>query len=227
MATAAEPRTRTHVPEKRFLITNVGWDGYEALLRIVGDRPIRITYDRGDVELMSPSIDHEKYKGLFARVLWALTEELEIPRVGLASMTWRRKDVDRGLEADECFYVDHAEEVMNKKVIDLTIDPPPDLAIEIDITSSSLDREGIYAALKIPEIWRFDGDLLRVARLTRDGTYQLGDQSFVFPWLPLDDVAQLILEGETGDQSRWGRRVRRWVREEIAPRLGKGPEARG
>jgi Uma2 family endonuclease len=217
MATATEPRARTQPSEPRFLIQGVGWEGYQKLLDVLADRPIRLTYDRGDVELTSPSIPHEKFKVLFGIFLRALVEELEIPCVGLASTTWRRRDLDRGLEADECFYLAHAEQVMTKSSIDLTIDPPPDLALEIDITSGSINRQGIYAALGIPEIWRFDGESLRVSLLQPDGGYRESDHSASFAPLPLDELAGWVQRGETMDQSRWGRDVRQWLRQDIAP----------
>jgi Uma2 family endonuclease len=217
MATVTESRPRTQPSDPRFLIQGIGWDGYEKLLEVLADRPIRVTYDRGDVELMSPSIAHEKFKVLLGIFVRALVEELEIPCVGLASTTWRRRALDRGLEADECFYLAHAEEVMTKNTIDLAIDPPPDLALEIDITSSSIDRGAIYAALRIPEIWRFDGESIRVSLLQPDGFYSDSRQSAGFPQLPLEELANWVQRGETMDQSRWGREIRQWVRRDIVP----------
>ena len=230
MATTTETPAGTSITEagQRFLLQNVGWDGYEAMLRIIGDRPIRLTYDRGDLEIMSPSRKHEKSKGMLGRLVEAMTEVLEIPRTSDGSTTWRRQDLDRGLEADECFYFhDHAEQLAGKEEIDLETDPPPDLAIEIDITRSSLDRQGIYAALGVPELWRFDGESLRVFRLRDDRTYELCTASPMFPFLPLDEVVRLLKQGATMDQSRWGRIVRAWIRDDLAPRYQGRPDAAG
>ena len=120
---------------------------------------------------MSPSSMHERYNCLFRRMIETLTEELAIPIKGAGSTTFKREDLERGLEPDSCFYLANERRIRGKRELDLTIDPPPDLAIEIDITSSSLDRQGIYAALGVPEIWRFDGESLRVYQLQPDGTY--------------------------------------------------------
>jgi Uma2 family endonuclease len=220
MATTTEPQAQVtgNDTDRRFVLYDVGWQGYEAMLQIVGDRPIRLTYDRGNLELMSPSPKHEKSKGLLGRLVETLTEELEIPCISAGSTTWRREDLDRGLEPDECFYLfDHAEQLADKEP-DLSVDPPPDLAVEIDITRSSLDRQGIYAALGVPEVWRFDGESLRVYRLKPDGAYEACGTSPAFPFFPLVEVARLLKEGATMDHSRWGRMVREWVRHELAPR---------
>lgn len=225
MATVIEPRTQPAEAERRFLLTDVGWDGYEAILKIVGDRPIRITYDRGDLEFFMPGRPHERYKHLLGRMIVDVTVELEIPCIGAASTTWRRQDLDRGLEPDECFYLASMERIIDKEELDLTIDPPPDLAIEIDISRSSLDRMGIYAALGVPEIWRFDGKTLRVGRLGEEGTYLPCPSSPALPFLPMDEVVRFLRLAEGMDHSRWGREFRAWVRDELAPRHRGGAGA--
>src|SRR5688500_6748040 len=106
----------------------------------------------------------------------------------MRSVTLRREDLERGLEPDNCFYTTRWRAIIGKKRFDLTRDPPPDLAIEIDVTSSSLDRQGIYAALGVPEIWRFDGESLRVFQLGPDGDYRACERSPTFPELPLEGV---------------------------------------
>jgi Uma2 family endonuclease len=230
MATTTESQPKATITEtgQRFLLHNVDWHFYETMLQLIGDRPVRLTYDRGNLELRSPSRKHERNKGLLGRLVQAVTEELEIPCTGEASTTWRREDIERGLEPDECFYVyDHAEQLAEKEEIDLNTDPTPDLAIEIDITRSSLDRQGIYAALGVPELWRFDGESLRVLRLRDDRTYEPCTASPTFPFLPLGDVVRLLKQGATMDQSRWGRMVREWVRNELAPRYQGRPDAAG
>src|SRR4051812_17622495 len=129
---AAKPRPA--IDGQRFVLYGVGWEGYQTLLKLVGDRPIRLTYDRGDLELMSPLTPHERFKSLLGRMVEAITEELDIPVISAGSMTFNREDVDRGLEPDECFYPANAGRVRDPDHIDLNGDPPPDLAIEIEIT---------------------------------------------------------------------------------------------
>jgi Uma2 family endonuclease len=218
MATIAEVRAGEGPAEPRFVLYGVGWRGYETMLDLVGDRPIRLTYDRGNLELMSPSQDHEKVKSLVGRLVEALTEELDIPSISLGSTTWRREDLDRGLEADECFYLfDHAERFQGR-TSEPGVDPPPDLAVEIDITRSSLNRQDIYGALGVPEVWRLDASSLQVLLLRPDGRYDTATSSRLFPFLPLDEVARRLREGAAMTHSLWGRQVRAWIRDELAPR---------
>jgi Uma2 family endonuclease len=215
MATTTEIRSRPLEPESRVVLHGVGWEGYETMLKLVGDRPVRLTYDRGDLELMVPSLDHERYKSLLGRLIETLTLELDLPCDAAGSTTWRKQLEDRGLEPDECYYLANAERVVGRKV-DLSVDPPPDLAIEIEISRSALDRLGIYAALGVPEVWRFDGEALRVEQLQADGTYQEVVVSPSFPFLPLNEVVRWLRLAETMGQTPWLRQFREWVREELA-----------
>jgi hypothetical protein len=137
----------------------------------------------------------------------------------------RREDLDRGLEPDECFHLfAHAEQVCGRES-DLSVDPPPDLAIEIEMTRSALDRLGIYAALRIPEVWRFDGQTLQVLAIQADGTYAACEASPSLPFLPLAEVVRFLNQAETMDHSRWGRAFREWVRNELAPRFRREGDA--
>jgi Uma2 family endonuclease len=217
--TTTEPRTRVLEPEPRFLLRGVGWAGYEAMLGIVGDRrSVRITYDRGDLELMSPSSEHEEFGHLLGRVVVTVTEELRIPCRGLRSTTWRKQLKDRGLEPDECYYLARFPRVRGKKKIDLSVDPAPDLAIEVEISRSALDRMGIYAALGVPEVWRFDGETLRVEQLQADGTYAEVEASPSLPFLPPAEVVRWLGLADTfPGQTAWLRQFREWVRATLAP----------
>lgn len=232
MPTVAEkPRVARIIPlplplvdGQRFLIHNVPWSGYEAMLAILGDRPIRVTYDRGDLELMSPSIAHEESGRLLGLFVQALAEELGFPCLGLKSATWRRRLEERGLEADESFYLANAERIvaLGKKV-DLNVNPPPDLCIEVEITRSALERMPIYEALGVPEVWRYDGETLRVAALGPDGTYSYGDQSPSMPFLPIAEVVRLVALAEGMEHARWGRMIRSWIRHNLPP-IGDRPD---
>jgi Uma2 family endonuclease len=194
----------------------VTWQTYEALLRDVTNRRIRLTYDRGRLEIMTPLFRHESYAGALGELVRALAEELNVPIKSGWSTTFRRQDLERGLEPDRCFYVRHVSAIVGKLEIDLSRDPPPDLAIEIDIMSSSLNRLGIYAALGVPEAWRFDGERFEVLR-RRDATgYDRCEASPTFPSLPVPDVAALLHEVVAMDDLSQVRRLREWVRERAA-----------
>jgi Uma2 family endonuclease len=206
--------------EQRFLLQAVNWQFYETLLNALGDRPVRLTYDRGNLELMSPSFEHETYAYLLGRFLDILTLELKIPMKACRSTTFRRQDLDRGLEPDNCYYLRHAAQLRGRREIELTRDPPPDLAIEIDITRSSLDRMGIYAALGVPELWRFDGEALQAYRLGAGGGYEPSAQSLAFPFLPLAEVVPFLHQGLTAaDDTGVAEAFLAWVRQRILPGL--------
>jgi Uma2 family endonuclease len=217
MATIAEPKVGKVEGERRFVIYDVGWEGYQTLLGLVGDRPIRLTYDRGNVELMSPLLVPERYRNRLGFMVETITEELDIPRIGGGATTFNREDEDRGLEPDECYYLANAERIRGRERVDLTVDPPPDLAIDVEITHGVLNRLGIYAKLGIPEVWRFDGETLSVLLLGDDGTYAPSATSAAFPFLPMDEVSRFVREGEP-DDTRWGKAFRAWVRDVLVPR---------
>jgi Uma2 family endonuclease len=222
MATAVETKaTRALHGEHRFLLRGVGWEGYEALLGMVGDANIRITYDRGDAELMSPLIHHEHSKKMIVRLIEALTEEMNLPCEGAGATTFRKPLLDRGLEPDECYYLAHATLMFGRRTLDLSVDPPPDLALEIAITKSALDRMGIYAALAIPEVWRFDGETLAIECLQADGSYQSVAVSPQLPLLTPTEVIRWVELGQKVGQTAAIRRFRAWVRKKCNPRRKK------
>jgi Uma2 family endonuclease len=219
MATISEPRVKSIEGERRFVIYNLGWQGYQTLLKLFGDDGPRMNYDRGNVELMSPHIIHERIKKLMGRMVEAVTEELDIPCVAAGSTTFNSEILDRGLEADDCFFLANAGRIRGMESVDMTIDPPPDLAIEIEITTSLIDKLGIYAALGVPEIWKHDGEVLTVLLLQPDGTYAPSETSASFPFLPMGEIARFLREYEPINDTRWGRAFRAWVRDEIVPRV--------
>ena len=220
IATEIKPpnRAKPEIGEHRFIIYNVGWEGYQGLLKVVGDHGPRLTYARGNVELMSPLIPHEGYCKRLARIVETIAEELEIPIRSARSTTLNREDLDRGLEPDESYYIASVGRIGNRMELDLEVDPPPDLAIEVEITNSILDKLEIYARLGVPELWRFDGEVLTVLLLQPDASYAASPRSTAFPYLPLDEIARFLLDPEMSDESRWGRDFRRWVREILLPR---------
>lgn len=168
---------------------------------------------------MAPSFYHENYSRLICRLIQTLTVELQIPLVSGGGTTFRREDLQRGLQPDECYYIAHASEVRGQSEIDLSTAPPPDLAVEVDVTRSSLNRQGIYASLGVPEIWRFDTRRLQVYLLKRRGAYRLSKTSSAFPFLPMDDFAKFLVSGVNIDETEQAIAFAEWVRNDIAPRL--------
>jgi Uma2 family endonuclease len=197
--------------QQHIVLDDVSWQFYQRLLEEIGDRPIRVTFNDGSLEMMAPLPLHERWKSRIGRLVEALSEELDIEIETLGSTTFRRDDLEKGLEPDECYYVQHAAAVHGKDEFDLTADPPPDLAIEIDITHRSVPRQPIYAALGVPELWRFDARQLTVLRL-RDGTYHASSGSEVFPFLPMAQFQAFVMRMEDEPQNRVLREFRNWLR---------------
>jgi Uma2 family endonuclease len=197
---------------QHLLLENVSWELYEKLLREVGDRPLRMTYDNRRLEMMSPLPEHEEVKKLIDALIRALTIELDIEVKSLGSTTFHRQDKAQGLEPDECYYFIHERQMRGRKRLDLKKDPPPELVVEIDITHRSIDREPIYAGLGVPEIWRWDGTKLECLQLAGEA-YQRALQSLAFPFLRPADLTRFIrLRNRTGENAIL-RKFREWVRE--------------
>jgi Uma2 family endonuclease len=192
---------------------------------MVGDQPVRLTYDRGDVELMSPLPKHERKKSLLGQFVRILARELRVPVMPMGSTTFSREDVDKGLEADESFYLGDLERVRDPDHIDLHIDPPPDLAIEIEITRSAFDRMGIYGVLGVPELWRFDGRTLRVMLRQVDGSYRQSKKSAAFPDVPMDELARFAIREGKRDENAEVDEFWAWVRDDLLPRIQPRREA--
>jgi len=155
---------------------------------------------------------HENVKRLIGRMIEAFTEELNIEIESASSTTFKREDLERGFEPDECYYIEHAAAICSKDDIDMTVDPPPDLIIEIDISRSSLNKFGIYRALGIPEVWRYDGESLRLYVL-HDNDYIEVQQSRVLSQLPIDTLTYLLSQRSLLGETQLVRQFRSRVRE--------------
>jgi Uma2 family endonuclease len=200
--------------EQRFVFRDADWEMYQGFLELLGQRPVRLTYDRGVLELMTLSFGHERLAELIGDFVGVITDELDMPRQNGGSTTFNRKDLDRGLEPDKCFYLANEPQVRGKDEIDLAVDPPPDLAVEIDVSRSSIDRLTIYAALRVPEVWRFDGDELTIYRLNPAGGYAQSSTSGHFPQLAMGEIVRFLKLANTMDQTKLVRTFRDWVRQQ-------------
>jgi Uma2 family endonuclease len=197
----------------RFLLDGVSWQEYTRLLRAFQERPsIRLTYDRGRLEIMTVSFEHEHYSWLLGRLAIALTEELGLPIMGGGSTTFRRYAKRRGLEPDNCYWITSEPKVRGKLKIDIRSDPVPDLAIEIDISRSSKRRMCIYASLRVPEVWRFDGRALSFHILRSNETYEETTESGIFRGLRADDLLRFLTQRGREDENTIIRRFRAWIR---------------
>jgi len=204
-------------PEHHAVLHGIRWETYERLLEELEDRRLRLTYDSGTLEIMSPSRPHERVKHVIRRMIDAMTEELDVPIQGGGSTTWRRRDLEKGLEPDECYWVQSEAAVYGRMELDLRVDPPPDLAIEVDVYSPSLNRLKIYGALGVPEVWRWKDGHIEIHLRQLDGSYTLGDESACFPWLPMDGFRTWVDRGLAERETPWIRAFRAWVRDSLRP----------
>jgi Uma2 family endonuclease len=207
----------------RYLLRGVSYATYRALsvdLENAGSRT-RLTFDRGALEFMSPSYHHEHQGFLLSRLIEAIAVGLRLPLLAAESTTLTREDVDRGAEPDKCYYVANEPRLRHARDIDLADDPPPDLVIEIDVSHSSLDKLSIYAALRIPEFWRFDDGKLHILSLQPEGPYIEVESSLSFPFLTKSVVEDWVRRRELTDQTSWFIEVMTWAQAEIAPRLDR------
>jgi Uma2 family endonuclease len=203
-------------PTNITILQGIHWDTYQNLVRDLESQPgMRLTYDDGILEIMMPRPPHETFKKLLGRFVEVMTEEIGIEIRSLGSTTWTREDLQKGLEPDECYYIQNELAVRGKDVIDLTIDPPPDLAIEVDSTSSSMNRMGIYATLGVPEVWRFDREILTILSLVNDD-YQPREMSLVLPMFNAAVLKSFLELSLTMGETSLIRHVRQWVREQLA-----------
>jgi Uma2 family endonuclease len=198
------------------LLHNISWETFQSLIRELESQPNkRLTYDNGRLEIFMPLPPHERYKRWIGRCLEAVTEELGLEICSLGASTWSRKDLAKGVEADECYYIQNEALLRGKMEIDLKILPPPDLAIEIDMTSLSLPRLPIYAALGIPEIWRFDGEKMVFMALD-NGQYHEILTSIALPIVTPEILEHWLIQALTIGETSWVKTIRHWVRETTA-----------
>lgn len=205
-------------PRQRFVLWCIGWDAYEKIVEALNEQHVRTTYDRGDLELMSPLPIHELVKVWFGHFILALSLELDFAYQTMSQTTFRRRDRDRGLEPDDCYYLASLEKVADWATLNLDRDPPPDFVLEVDVTTSCLDRMGVYAGLSVPEVWRFDGDEWHIHLLDDDGTYQESSFSAALPYLPIPEITTLLSETiALADHRERFRTFTRWIREHLLP----------
>jgi len=214
----------TAEPDRRVVFRGVDWAFYEQLADSIPDGSnIQVDYDGRDVEIMSPSPLHDGVKTFLARLVELTAEELEVPCTGLGQTTWKRPEVARSLEADECYYfvkekLATVAEALTRRSMEVAEYPDPDLGIEVDLTPSRIDRPAIYAALKVTEVWRLEDEQIVIDRLRPDGTYHAAPMSEFLP-IRAEEITRWVLKEELVDGSLWARRLRAWIRTEIASRL--------
>ncbi len=222
---AREPRPRRMLegfpPETRVVIADVTWDAYESFVDAVGEgENCRVAYDGKDIELMIVGPIHDSLGNILDQFINLVAEERGIDLRGTRSTTWKRKKLKRGIEADLSYYFEPAKLAAydaalarwSQKIKDY---PNPDLAAEVDISRSKIDRPGIYAALKILEVWRVRDKQVSIEQLQSDGTYAPTVRSQFLPVGP-DDVTRWALDEDARGSVTWKQRLREWARSDLA-----------
>ena len=205
--------TTAPATDNKIVIYDVSWETYERLLSDLSDRSSpRLTYDRGRLEIMSPTEEHEELNRSLAALVEAVAEELEIDIRSLGSTTFRRQDLERGFEPDSCFYVQSLSKLESNRRVDLELDPPPDIVIEIDSSRSSMEKLALYREMGVPEVWRHDGDSVTIHVLQERG-YETAETSRAFPIVSATKLTELLETRRTQKRYEWLQSIRERARQ--------------
>ena len=213
-------RAARTAPDGRAVFHGVTWEAYQSTLQAVGDGWPRLTYDDGELELRMPHRDHEKLKWSAGRFVEVYMDVAGIAYDAVGSMTLQQESRRGGLEADESYYIQSLPLVEDKEELDLAVDPPPDLAIEIDLSPPAVKKASIYARLGVPEIWRWRNGRLTVHALAPDPagglTYALRDRSIALPDFPLALLAAELARKPRTKNAQAVESFRAWCRTQAA-----------
>lgn len=197
------------------LLPHVSWETYASLLADYDDQAgPRFTYDSGILEIKMLSISHEEPNRTLAQLVEFLALELDLDLRRLGSTTFLREDLLKGFEPDSCFYIRNVGAIAGKDKLDLNIDPPPDLVIEVDVTSGSMNKFPIFAALGVPEVWRYKNSQVTIYKLEGE-SYEKAERSIAIPILTSEMATLFLSESREMRSTAWFRRVREWAREQL------------
>ena len=198
------------LPEKRVSL-HVDWDGYQTIRRTLGEnRSAHLSYCNGVLEIRTPSEEHENFSGLIGQFVEILTEELNLNIKSMESTTLARPELKAGAEPDQGYYIAN-EPLVRGKTVDLKVDPPPDLVVEVDITHTDIDKNVLYAQLGVPEFWRYNSKILKIYEL-RNGQYQEVQMSPTFPGVPKEQLYEFLSNCAQQGETQAKRDLRVWIR---------------
>ena len=194
--------------ERKVILRNISWSLYQQLQTAKGETSNpRFAYDQGLLEITSPSAEHEIANRALAQIFETISEELDIDYTNAGSTTFDREDLKKALEPDTCFYVEQADLMRGKKRIDPLTDPPPELVIEVDVSSSSLNKLPIYASLGVSEIWRWRQSGVTILRL-ENNEYHSQNRSVILPGVTNEQLTHLLQASQQMKRKDWLREVR-------------------
>lgn len=212
MSTAVIINKPQIIVEEKVVLQGISWETYERLMKEHEDRSApRFTYDQGTLEIYMPTQKHEERSRFFELFVSAVAEEMDLDIRSLGSTTFRKEKVGKGVEPDGCFYLQNAEKIEGNEKVNLDVDPPPDLVIEIDVTSPSLARFPIYAAFGVPEIWLYADETVKIFGLCGK-KYVEAKESAVLPKVTSDVLTNFLSQSQTLKRSIWIKNVREWAR---------------
>jgi Uma2 family endonuclease len=198
--------------EERVVLQNVTWQLYELMLAQLGEnRSVRLAYDQGILELMSPLMPHERSKRLLEKLIDIVLEELDIPAVSVGSMTCKREDLGRGSEPDSGYYIQNEPLIRHRETVNLEEDPPPDLVLEVEYSHSAVNKLKLYAAMGVPEFWRYNGKTLRIYQLFGQ-EYVQQENSLTFSPILVTEFPQFMQEAKDIGEVAMMKKFRAWVR---------------
>ena len=199
--------------DQKVILSGVGWDWYEEILAEYADsNALHFAYDNGFLEVEVPTGKHEVPSEILSKLITFACAELEIDASNFGSTTFRKKAKAKGVEPDKSFYIQNESKIRGKLEIDLQYDPPPDLVIEVDVTSPSLDKMPIYAALGVPKVWLYKGERVEFYQLIGE-TYQKTETSIALPILSKEEANQFLQKGLTESPLSYIRAIRQWANE--------------
>ena len=202
-------------PEQRFALGGIGWDFHLRCCDEIRDRRVRLTFNEGKLEFMVTGSPHEFYKTMLAKLVEMIVFELNVPVRSGGSLTIQRADLQKGFEPNECWWIAGESAVRGKDELDFRTDPPPDLAVEVEMTASLANRVGIYAAIGVPELWRFDGQQLTFYSLRDHEEYEPQSTSQVFPFLRPEHLLPHVDIRSGKDETTRVREFVQWLRSEM------------
>lgn len=197
---------------QKLILQGVSWDFYERILSEFTDsNALHFAYDDGFLEVEVPLFEHESANRILQSLVTAICIEKEIDLINAGSTTFRKRTKAKGVEPDTCFYIQNVGKIRGKMDIDLQNDPPPDLVIEVDVTSPSLNKMTIYAALGVSEVWLYKGEEVEFHKLYGE-FYQESSTSLVFSFLTSEKATEFLYLGLNESFIEWNKEVRNWIK---------------
>jgi Uma2 family endonuclease len=216
-------KSNSAVSEPRIRVPGVSFHVYETLVRGLPERTaIRVAYDGRDMEIMVKGPIHNDYAWLLDRFITVVAAGLGVDYQALMETTWIRPEIERGLEADQCYLFDPAklvaiQQLLASKVNEVAAWPNPDLAVEVDLSEPQADRPAIYSALRVPEVWIFDGEMMAIKHLGENGKYvDVGHSQFLL--VDAQEVRRWLVDEDSTNKRAWEERLRAWAAAELPAR---------